>query len=80
VFFKNLAVIAGQLFILSCARAAPITPAIKTEIVERLPGRANPAFRRVDSLRKQLAARPDDSRLRKEIARRYVDMVMATRV
>lgn len=62
---------------LSCAQAAPYTPASDAQIVERLPGRADPALRRVDSLRKQLAARPDDSGLRIEIARRYFDMAMA---
>jgi len=60
------------------ASAAPYTPANDAEVVERLPGRASdPAIRRVDSLRKQLAARPDDLALRVEIARRYFDMAMA---
>ncbi|MBC7609637.1 MAG: hypothetical protein H7228_08705 [Polaromonas sp.] len=60
------------------ASAAPYTPANDAEVVERLPGRASdPAIRRVDSLRKQLAARPDDAPLRVEIARRYFDMAMA---
>jgi len=60
------------------AQAAPFTPKSDAEIVERLPGRASdPSIRRVDSLRKQLAARPDDAALRIEIARRYFDMAMA---
>ena len=60
------------------AQAAPYTPASDAEVVERLPGRASdPATRRVESLRKQLAARPDDGALRVEIARRYFDMAMA---
>ena len=60
------------------ASAAPFTPASDTEVVERLPGRASdPAIKRVDSLRKQLAARPDDAVLRVEIARRYFEMAMA---
>lgn len=60
------------------AQAAPYTPANDADIVERLPGRASdPAIRRVESLRKQLAARPDDTDLRIEIARRYFDMAMA---
>ena len=60
------------------AHAAPFTPASDAEVVERLPGRASdPAIRRVDSLRKQLAARPDDLALRVEIARRYFDLAMA---
>lgn len=60
------------------AAAAPYTPASDAEVVERLPGRASdPALRRVESLRKQLAARPDDAALRVEIARRYFDMAMA---
>ena len=60
------------------ALAAPYTPTHDAEVVERLPGRASdPAIRRVDSLRKQLAARPDDLALRVEIARRYFDLAMA---
>ena len=60
------------------ALAAPYTPTHDAEVVERLPGRASdPAIRRVDSLRKQLAARPDDLTLRVEIARRYFDLAMA---
>jgi tetratricopeptide (TPR) repeat protein len=65
---------------LACASAvaAPFTPATDAEVVERLPaGATDPAVRRVDSLRKQLAARPGDSALRLEIARRYFDMAMA---
>jgi hypothetical protein len=62
----------------SPAIAAPYTPTNDAEVVERLPGRASdPALRRVDSLRKQLAARPDDLALRVEIARRYFDLAMA---
>ena len=60
------------------AVAAPYTPANDTEVVERLPGRASdPIIKRMESLRKQLAARPDDPALRVEIARRYFDMAMA---
>lgn len=60
------------------AAAAPFTPKSDAEVVERLPGRASdPALRRVESLRKQLAARPDDAALRIEVARRYFDMAMA---
>ena len=60
------------------AAAAPFTPASDSEVVERLPASASdPSVRRVDSLRKQLAARPDDGGLRVEIARRYFDLAMA---
>lgn len=63
---------------LSTATAAPFTPASDSEIVERLPASAtDPSVRRVDSLRKQLAARPADAGLRVEIARRYFDLAMA---
>jgi tetratricopeptide (TPR) repeat protein len=65
---------------LSCvsAIAAPFTPASDNEVVERLPsGATDPSVRRVDSLRKQLAARPDDAGLRLEIALRYFDLAMA---
>ena len=62
----------------TAAHAAPYTPTSDADVVERLPGRASdPAIRRVDSLRKQLAARPDDLALRVEIARRYFDLAMA---
>ena len=60
------------------AQAAPFKPGSDADIVERLPGRASdPAIRRVDSLRKQLAAQPDNADLRVAIARRYFDMAMA---
>lgn len=63
---------------LGAVQAAPYTPASDTEVVERLPARASdPAIGRVDSLRKQLAARPDDAALRIDIARRYFDLAMA---
>ena len=58
------------------AHAAPFTPARDSDIVERLPG-GDPSLRRVDSLRRQLASRPDDAALRLEIARRYFDLAMA---
>src|SRR3954451_16153454 len=58
--------------------AAPFTPSNDAEVVERLPATTNdPSARRVDSLRKQLAARPGDVDLRLEIARRYFDLAMA---
>lgn len=66
--------------VLSCAivGAAPFTPSNDSEVVERLPaGATDPSVRRVDSLRKQLAARPNDNGLRLEIARRYFDLAMA---
>ncbi len=71
---------AGAALCLACAiaAAAPFTPATDDEVVERLPGStSDPSVRRVDSLRKQLAARPNDNALRLEIARRYFDMAMA---
>ena len=58
--------------------AAPFTPPNDSDVVERLPGGASdPAVRRVDSLRKQLAARPGDGALRLDIARRYFELAMA---
>lgn len=61
-----------------CAHAAPFTPASDAEVVEKLPQSASdPALRRVDSLRKQLAANPNDGALRLEVARRYFDLAMA---
>lgn len=63
------------LFASTAAQAAPFTPASDAEVVERLPNN-DPAVRRVDSLRKQLAARPGDNALRIELARRYFDLSM----
>ncbi len=78
MYFVKFSAWMGFYFMVSLAQAAPYTPTRDTDIVERLPGRASdPAIRRVDSLRKQLAARPDDTDLRVEIARRYFDMAMA---
>lgn len=59
------------------AQAAPFTPASDVEVVERLPLVSDPSTRRVESLRRQLAARPEDAALRVEIARRYFDLAMA---
>jgi tetratricopeptide (TPR) repeat protein len=65
-------------FACACAAAAPYTPANDSDIVERLPATAtDPSVRRVESLRKQLAARSNDTGLRLEIARRYFDLAMA---
>ena len=62
----------------SIAQAAPFTPANDSDIVERLPLSAtDPSARRLQSLRKQLEAKPDDVALRIEIARRYFDLSMA---
>ena len=58
--------------------AAPFTPSSDTDVVEKLPGGgSDPAVRRVDSLRKQLAARPGDNTLRLDIAHRYFELAMA---
>jgi tetratricopeptide (TPR) repeat protein len=66
--------------LLACAlaaRAAPYTPQSDSEVVERLPLTSDPSVRRVESLRRQLAARPEDATLRVEIARRYFELAMA---
>lgn len=57
--------------------AAPFTPASDATVVEVLPSRTEPAVRQVDSLRRQLVARPDDAALRVDVARRYFDLAMA---
>ena len=61
----------------SALQAAPFTPASDSEVVEKLPATTEPAVRAVQSLRRQLAAKPDDAGLRTEIARRYFDLAMA---
>jgi hypothetical protein len=66
------------LFTALATQAAPFTPANDSEVVERLPLSAtDPSARRLQSLRKQLEAKPDDVALRIEIARRYFDLSMA---
>ena len=65
-------------FLVQTAQAAPFTPKADSDIVERLPLSAtDPSARRLQSLRKQLDAKPDDVALRIEIARRYFDLSMA---
>ncbi len=60
------------------APSTPFTPANDSDVVERLPLSAtDPSARRLQSLRKQLEAKPDDVALRLEIARRYFDLSMA---
>ncbi len=72
------ALLAAALWALAAPiHAAPFTPASDAEVVERLPAAADPTARRVDSLRKQLASRPQDHALRVELARRYFDLAMA---
>jgi Tfp pilus assembly protein PilF len=66
------------LFISLATQATPFTPANDGDVVERLPLSAtDPSARRLQSLRKQLEAKPDDVALRIEIARRYFDLSMA---
>jgi hypothetical protein len=66
------------LFTALATQAAPFTPANDSDVVERLPLSAtDPSVRRLQSLRKQLEAKPDDVALRLEIARRYFDLSMA---
>ncbi|MDB5896426.1 MAG: hypothetical protein JWP41_28 [Ramlibacter sp.] len=61
----------------ACVHAAPFTPASDSEVVERLPVASDPALRTVESLRRQLASRPEDARLRLEIGERYFALAMA---
>jgi hypothetical protein len=79
--FRPLISAFAALFFLSTAltaQAAPFTPANDSDVVERLPLSAtDPSARRLQSLRKQLEAKPDDVALRIEIARRYFDLSMA---
>ena len=76
---RGLAGAAAAAFCLfaSCAQAAPFTPASDSEVVERLPVASDPALRAVESLRRQLASRPADARLRLDIAERYFALAMA---
>jgi hypothetical protein len=64
-------------FACTAAAAAPFAPRSDAEVVEKLPSASDPALRRVDSLRRQLASRANDTELRLDIARRYFDLAMA---
>lgn len=76
--FFRAALVLVSLSASSMAHTAPFTPSQDSDIVERLPLSAtDPSARRLQSLRKQLEARPDDVALRIEIARRYFDLSMA---
>ena len=68
---------ATLLGVAALAQAAPFTPASDAEVVEKLPVSADPTLRTVESLRRQLASRPDDAALRLEIGQRYFDLAMA---
>ena len=61
----------------SLAHAAPFTPNNDNEVVERLPLASDPSARQLESLRRQLAGRPDDNALRLDIGRRYFALAMA---
>jgi Tfp pilus assembly protein PilF len=61
----------------SSAHAAPFTPANDNEVVERLPLASDASARQLESLRRQLAGRPDDNALRLDIGRRYFALAMA---
>jgi Tfp pilus assembly protein PilF len=61
----------------SLAHAAPFTPANDNEVVERLPLASDASARQLESLRRQLAGRPDDNVLRLDIGRRYFTLAMA---
>ena len=82
LFLAGSARLAAALIVAGCcacsmATAAPFVPPNDTDVVETLPAKADPAMRRVESLRQQLAARPTDNALRLDIARRYFDLAMA---
>lgn len=64
---------------LNTTQAAPFIPASDSEVVEKLPqaGNPDPLLRRVQSMRQQLAARPNDDALRLELGRRYFDLAQA---
>jgi Tfp pilus assembly protein PilF len=61
----------------TAAPAAPFTPSSDSEVVERLPVATDPALRAVESLRRQLASRPQDAALRLDIGERYFGLAMS---
>lgn len=63
------------LAVLACAgaAAAPYIPASGQQVLERLPGRFNPAQRELGRLRAELAANPADLERAAALARRYIE-------
>jgi hypothetical protein len=55
------------------ARAAPHIPADGSQVVERLPSRADPVQRELLRLRGELSRRPGDVELASALARRYIE-------
>ena len=71
------AAVAALCLVAAASFAAPFTPRDDAEVVERLPVASDPALRTVESLRRQLASRPDDPDLRLDIGERYFELAMA---
>lgn len=66
------------LLLLACvgsgaARAAPYIPADGSQVVERLPSRADPVQRELLRLRSELSRHPGDLELASALARRYIE-------
>jgi len=65
--------------VLGCAHAAagdpgqPYVPASEQIVLERLPSTSDPRVRRFDALRRQLVAKPGDSRVAAVLANAYID-------
>jgi hypothetical protein len=57
----------------TASHAAPYVPANGSQIIERLPGNADPVQQEFKRLRAQLSAAPDDLPLATELARRYIE-------
>src|SRR5688572_7820625 len=74
---KSLVAALAPLLLCAPVLGAPFTPRSDAEVVEKLPSASDPALRSVAAMRKQLAARPDDTALRIDIAQRYFDLAMA---
>jgi predicted Zn-dependent protease len=55
------------------ASATPHIPADGSQVVERLPSRADPVQRELLRLRSELSAKPDDLRLATALAQRYIE-------
>ncbi|MFC5511636.1 tetratricopeptide repeat protein [Massilia jejuensis] len=59
--------------ILSTANAAPYLPANGAQVLERLPGGANPVQRELQGLRSAVSANPQDLNLATTLAQRYIE-------
>ena len=68
----GLTLLAGLIFNMTPASAAPFTPASGSQVIERLPSRLDPVQTELRQLRTQLASQPNNLPLAHSLAQRYI--------